>query len=190
MRRMLEKICIAITLCSPFLVAHSQSIPPSTPAKKALVVRILKIQQPSIEAMGGVLAERPAVEMLGRADAVLSSRVPPDKRDALAKEIQAEVKKYMDEAVPLVRDRAVKLAPQTIGALLEAKLTEEELKLLATFLESPAYGKFQQLGGDMQKSLLEKLLADTRPVIEPKIKALDQLVGKRLNAAAAPAPLK
>lgn len=33
----------------------------------------------------------------------------------------------------------------------------------------------------MQKVLLEKLLADTRGVIEPKVVALDQAVGKRLG---------
>ena len=65
---------------------------------------------------------------------------------------------------------------------------EDELKQLATFLESAAYNKYQQLGGEMEKSLVEKLLADTRSTVEPKVNALDLAIGKRLGIA--PAPLK
>ena len=159
----------------------------STPAKKALAARILKLQQPGIEGVGRTLAERPALDLLDRAGSALSSRVAPDKREAVGKEIQADVKKYLDETVPLVRDRAVKLAPTTIGAVLEEKFSEAELKGLADFLESPAYIRFQQLGNEMQKSLVEKLLADTRSIVEPKISALDLTVAKRLGITAPPA---
>ena len=176
-------LCFAI-LASSQAQAQSQT----SPAKKALVARVLKIQQPVIEGTATALAERPAIEMVDRANAVIGTRVAPEKREPLAKEIQADVKKYLDDTVPFVRDRAVKLAPQTIGALLEAKLSEEELKQLATFLESPAYNKFQQIGGDMQKSLLEKLLADTRSTVEPRVNALDQAIAKRLSAASPATP--
>jgi hypothetical protein len=176
---------LALSLALPLsLMAIGTAQAQSTPAKKAYVARVLKVQQPVIEGTATALAERPAIEMVDRANAAIGARVAPEKREALAKEIQGDVKKYLDETVPFVRDRAIKIAPQTIGAVLEAKLSEEELKQLATFLESSAYNKFQQAGGDMQKSLLEKLLADTRPTVEPKVNALDQAIAKRLNAAA------
>jgi hypothetical protein len=119
-----------------------------------------------------------------KAGVALATSIPADKREATAKDVENLVKKYLDEAVPLVTGRAIKLAPTTVGALLEDKFSEADLKQLATFLESPAYSKYQQLSGDMQKVLLEKLLADTRGIIEPKVVALDQAVGKRLNANA------
>ncbi len=156
----------------------------STPAKKALVARILKIQQPGIEGLSRAMAERPAIALMDRAGIALAERVTADKRDAVGKEIQADVKKYLDEAVPLVTGRAVKLAPSTVGPFLEEKFTDEELKQVAAFLESPAVNKFQQLSGDMQKVLLEKVLADTRVSIEPKVAALEQAIAKRLNLAA------
>jgi hypothetical protein len=153
----------------------------STPAKKALVTRILKVQQPGIESMSRAMAERPAQVVMERAGAALAASVPADKREATAKDIEGYVKKYLDEAVPLVTSRALRLAPTTVGTLLEEKFSEADLKQLASFLESPVYNKYQQLSGDMQKVLLEKLLADTRGVIEPKVVALDQAVGKRLG---------
>ena len=173
----------ALALLLPTFQAQAQS----SPAKKALVARILKLQQPGIEGVGRTLAERPALDMLDRAGIALTTRVALEKREAVGKEIQADVKKYLDETVPLVRDRAVKLAPTTIGAVLEEKFSEAELKGLADFLESPAYIRFQQLGNNMQKSLVEKLLADTRSIVEPKINTLDQTVAKRLGITAPPA---
>ena len=172
-----KKFLILALLALPVSAVHAQS----SPAKKALVARVLKAQQPGIEGMGRMMAERPAMAMLDRADAVLQERVPAEKRDAVGKEIQADVKKYLDEAVPLVTNRAIKLAPTTIGPLLEEKFTEEELKQVVAFLESPAFGKYQQLTGDIQKLLAEKLLADTRGAVEPKVMALEQSVSKRLG---------
>ena len=154
---------------------------PSSPAKKELVARVLTLQQPAIEGMARVLAEQPAAQMMQQAGLALQTRIAPDKREAVGKDIQADLKKYVDEAVPLVRDSALKLAPSTIGALLEEKFTEDELKQLLAIIESPINKKFQQLGGDMQKVLAEKLVADTRSLIEPKVRALDQSIGKRLG---------
>ncbi len=179
-----QKIIIALLLALPVMAVQAQS----TPAKKALVARILKVQQPGIEGMSRSMAERPAIALMDRAGLALTERVPADKRDAVAKEIQADVKKYLDEAVPLVASRAVRLAPTTVGTFLEQKFTEEELKQVAAFLESPAINKFQQLSGEMQKVLLEKVVADTKGVIEPKVVALEQSVTKRLSNATPAAP--
>ena len=186
-----KKLLLAAVLVLPTFFVQAQS----TPEKKAQVARLLKIQQPDFEGMGRAMAERPALAILDQAGVAMQTRVPPEKREAIGKEIQADVKKYLDEAVPLVRDRAVKLAPATVGTLLEEKFTEDELKQLVTFLESGTYAKYQQLGGELQKALLEKLLADTRGTIEPKVKALDQSVAQRLGittpaGAAATAPAK
>lgn len=181
---MFKQTLFILTLVCAALSAHAQS----TPAKKELVAKILKIQQPGIEAMARGLAEEPVADLLEKAGAALPARVPADKREAVAKEIQADAKKFLDESVPLVRDRAVKLAPSTIGALLEEKLTEDELRQVVAIIESPVYAKFQQLGGEMQKVLIEKLLADTRGTVEPKLRVLEQSVAKRLGVSAGDKP--
>ena len=177
---------IALLLLSPVMATHAQS----TPAKKALAARILKVQQPGIEELGRSMAERPAVALMQRAGSVLPERVAADKREAVGKEIQGDIKKYLDDTVPLVANRAVKLAPATVGVFLEEKFTEEELKQIAAFLESPAVGKFQSLSGDMQKVLLEKVVADTRGIVEPKLVALENSVSKRLGLDAPAAAVK
>lgn len=160
----------------------------STAAKKELVAKMLLLQQPAIEQAARALAERPAAQMMQQAGIALQSRVAADKREAIGKEIQADVKKYLDEAVPIVRDRAVKLAPSTIGAVLEEKFSEDELKQLIAIIESPVNRKFIQMSGDMQKALVEKLVAETQGAIEPKVKTLEQAIAKRLGLTPAVAP--
>jgi hypothetical protein len=70
-------------------------------------------------------------------------------------------------------------------------LTEEELKQVIVWLESSAAKKFTEIGPEMQKSLGDMLVADTRPVIEPKLKVLEQALMKQMgiNPAAASAPV-
>lgn len=161
----------------------------STATKKALVAKVLQLQQNAIEMTARALAERPAAQMMQQVGLVLQSNVAADKREAVGKEIQADVKKYLDEAVPLVRERAVKLAPSTIGVLLEEKFTEDELKQLIALIESPVNRKFIQMGGDMQKALVDKLVVETQGTIEPKVKTLEQAVAKRLGLPAPIAPV-
>ena len=156
-------------------------------AKKELVAKVLLLQQPAIEQAARALAERPALLVLQQAGQALQTRVAADKREAMAKEIQADAKKYVEEAVPLVRERAVKLAPATIGAMLEERFTEDELKQLVALMESPVNRKFTEMGGEMHKVLVEKLVAETKAAIEPKMKALEQSVAKRLGLPLAPA---
>ncbi len=96
--------------------------------KKELVAKILKLQASGIEMAAQSLAERPAALMMQQANMALQTRVAAERREAVAKEIQTDLKKYTDEVVPLVRDRAIKLAPTTIGVLLDERFSEEELK--------------------------------------------------------------
>ncbi len=141
--------------------------------KKELVQKILQIQQTEIEGVARNLTERPAAQMMQEAGLALQRQVAPDKREAMGKAIEAEVKKYVDEAYPLVRERALRIAPSTIGAALEEKMTEDELKQLLAWLESPVNKKYQQIGPDARNACIQKLLADARPVVDPKVQALD-----------------
>jgi hypothetical protein len=107
--------------------------------------------------------------------------VPQDKRESVAKAIDAELKKYTDEAVPLLRERAIKLAPSTVGVELEKNFSEAELKQLIEWLESPIIKRFQTLAPQMENALAEKLVAETRGQIEPKLKTLEAAMAKHLG---------
>jgi len=167
------------------VVAQAQSSGAS-PAKKELVQKLLALQQPGIELAARGMVERPAALMLQEAGRVVQTQVPAEKREAVAKTIEADAKRYVEEAFPPVRERALKIAPATLGAALEEKLTEDELKQLIAWFDSPVNKKFQAASGEMQNNFMQKLVAEARPLLEPKLQALEQKVRAALGAPAAP----
>ncbi len=187
-KNLLPSLALILVLALPAHQALAQSTPASTPAKKELVARLIKLQRPGVEAMSRAMAEEPAAQMLDQAAVVASSRIEPAKQEAVGKGIQVDVKKYLDETVPLVRDRALALAPETVGPLLDKNFTEAELSKILSLLESPEYLKYQQMSGEMQAALQTKLVAETRTGVEAKLKALEAAIGARLNANEAAAP--
>jgi uncharacterized protein len=158
--------------------AHAQG--PASPAKKELVAKVLSLQQGGVEALARNMTEQPAMQIMQQAGQVLQ-RLPAERRDAVARDIEADLRKYVDETAPLVRDKALKLAPSTIGALLEERFSEDELRQVVAMLESPVNRKFQSMTGDMQRAISEKLVAEARPDVDPKLQALQQSVAKRLG---------
>lgn len=182
------------TLVLALLLAAAVAGAQTTATKKELVTKVLLLQQPGIEGIARMMVEQPAAVLMQRAGNVMQTRTPPDKREAIGKEIQSDLKKYVDEAVPLVRERALKLAPATIGALLDERFTEDELKQLVVILESPVNRKFQQLDRELTRSLQERLFADVKGMMEPKLKSLEVAVAGRLgipvNAPAASGPAR
>ncbi len=180
-------------------IAHAQtaaSAAPASAAKKELVQKLLVLQQPGIEGMARNLVEQPAARMMQAAGQALQQQVSSEKREAVGNAIETDIKKYVDDVTPIVRDRAIKLAPSTIGAMLEEKFTEDELKQLVAWLESPVNKKYAQLGPEMQSNFTQKLVADARPLVEPRLQALDAKLRASLGvpglapAAAASAPTK
>jgi uncharacterized protein len=167
--------------------AHAQS----TPAKKDLVAKILQAQQSGVDQLARQIVEQPAVQMLQAAGRAVQQRVPAEQREAMAKELQGDVRKFVDETVPVVRQKATALAPSTIGPMLDEKLTEAELKEVLGVFNSAAWRKYQGLAPEMQRALGEKLVAEVKPEVEARMKALDATMAKRLGitpGAAASAP--
>ncbi len=151
--------------------------------KKDLIAKVVQLHQPGIENVGRVIAGQTSQQMLQAAGEALP-RVAADKRETVGKEIQADVKKFYDEVEPMLMKRAVDLAPASVGAAYEEKFSEDELRVIIAWLESPVSKKYAQIDRDQGNALAEKVVADTRPMIEPKLKALEAVVAKRLGVPA------
>lgn len=182
---MLKALVLAATL-----VAATVSQAQTSDSKKDLVAKVLQLQKGGIESLARSLAEQPAVLLMQQVGSALQ-RVPAERRETVAREIEADVRKYIEEATPIVSERAIKLGPSTIGKMLDERFTEDELRQLVALLESPVNIKLQALAPEMQRSLGQTLVAETRPEVEVKVRALQTSVAGRLGivpASAASAP--
>ena len=173
---------LACTALLTAVAAAAMAQGTASPAKKELVQKVLTLQQTGIEGIGTALANQTANQVLQVAGQAMA-RVPPEKREALGAELQAEVRKFFDDVAPLLRSSAVKNAPGTIGTAMEEKFSEDELKVLVAWLESPVSKKYQTMSAELQQGLGQKLVAESRPQIEPKLKALEQVLTSKLRAA-------
>jgi uncharacterized protein len=170
-----RQLAIAAALALAALGAQAQT-------KPELAQRILAAQQASIENIGRALAAQTSQQVLEAAGQALQ-QVAADKREAVGKAMQADVKQFYDDVEPALKTAAVKLAPGTVGTLLEEKFSEDELKQILAWIDSPTSRKYQQITGDMQQNLTQKLVADTRGSVEGKLKALEDGLRKRLEDA-------
>jgi hypothetical protein len=167
---------LASTLMATSLAAHAET-------KKELVQKLLTIQQTALEGTARGLAENPARQLAGAAQPVLAQAVPEDKREATAKAIDVEIRKYLDAATPILRASTLKLSQSVIAPMFEEKFTEEELRQLVGMLDSPTLKKYQGLLPEMSNALLEKVVQDARPQVDPKLQAAQQAIRKILDTA-------
>ena len=164
---MMKRLLALTALC--FAVhAQAQTAPAAPPvpvsaAKKELVKKLLQLQQANFEVLSRSIVERPAIQLMQAAGQALQTQVPADKREATGKQIETDIKKFVDESAAILRERTAKLVPATFGSGLEEKFTEDELKQFIAWTESPVNKKFQQLLPDIQNAFMQKLAAESSP---------------------------
>ncbi len=166
----------AAVLMSTALSAHAQS-------KKELVQKLISIQQASLESTAKGLAEAPARQLVAAAQPILAQGVAPEKREATAKLVDAEIKKYLDAAGPIVRASTIKMSQGAISSAIDEKFTEDELKQLVVMLDSPVLKKYQTVLPELSKALVEQVVQDARPQVDPKLQAAQEAIRKILDKA-------
>ena len=168
-------VAVATTLAATSLSAHAD--------KKEVVQKILSSQQGALDDMSRNVAEQPARQLAMGARQILVQGVPEDKREATAKLVDAEIKKSLDGAIPAVRASAGKLSTSVLGPIYEEKFSEDELKQLQAMLESPVLKRYQSLLPEMSNALLEKVVADARPQVTPKLQTAEKNIRAILDKA-------
>ncbi|MCH8179302.1 MAG: hypothetical protein IIA02_05910 [Proteobacteria bacterium] len=166
---------VATSLAAASFSAHAD--------KREQILRLPIAQKQALDGLATDITQAPARQLMGQFVQPAMGLVPPDKREAAAQQIDAELQKYQDAAVPLVKSSATKVGPQAVVGVLEDKFSEEELKQLGAMLDSPILKKYQGIIPELQKTLIEKVSNDARPQVDPKLQALQENVRKILDGA-------
>ena len=188
---MQRQLCIAL-LAGMACLAQAQTTAPamaaapaaaSSPAKHELARRWVAVQDPALEKLARSVVELPARQLLAAAEPVLRGKVPADKREAVAKQLQEAARKYVDETAPAVSKRAQELGQSDLQASIEEKYTEDELRQIVAFFESPTFKKMQQTQPQIDQALQRKLVSEMQPTIEGKARALQASMTKILGVS-------
>ncbi|HMS06001.1 MAG TPA: hypothetical protein PKD73_09440 [Burkholderiaceae bacterium] len=173
MKHILQAGLIGIVLATSGAAALAET-------KRELAVKLVTLQQADYESLGREIAANTAQRLL---QAVLPAvdGLPADKREAAARDVQAEIKKFFDGVEPMLKTAAAKSSQAVVPPLLEEKFSEDELKQIIAWVDSPLSRKYRQFTVELPDKVMEKTVADTKAQMDPKFKALDQTLMKRLG---------
>jgi hypothetical protein len=130
--------------------------------------------------LAGSILQGPLSQLTQAGRAALQ-QVPADKREATAKAMDAELKKFVDENAPYLKDKIVKAVPTTASALLDERFSEDELKQILAWAESPVSQKFGLANVELQKAVAQKVVTETGPTLDGRFKTLNANIAKQLG---------
>jgi hypothetical protein len=189
-----------LALALSLALAAGTALAEPSPAKKALIDKIVALQQQGLaDGLSTNIIQGPLSQLMQAGRAALQ-QVPQDKREATAKAMDAELKKFVDENLPYLKDKISKAVPATSSALLDERFSEDELKQVLAWAESPVSQKFGLASVELQKAVAQKVMSEAGPTLDGRFKALNANIAKQLGlatpgaatkpAASAPAPKK
>jgi uncharacterized protein len=122
---------------------------------------------------------------------LLAQRVvalPAAKQQTAIKELDAELKKFNDDALKLITAQAAKVRSDALLAAYAEKFSEEELKQLVALMEAPVYKKYQVTAPELGNMYVKAIVEGTRTAVESRGKAFDNAAAKIVGAPAASSP--
>ncbi|RZJ06773.1 MAG: DUF2059 domain-containing protein [Rubrivivax sp.] len=181
-----RKLGLALALA---LAAGSALAQPS-PAKKALIDKIVALQQRGLsDGLAATIIQGP-LSQLAQSVRGAVQQLPTDKREATVKALDVEFKKFVDENQAYLKDKITKAVPSTASALLDERFNEEELKQILAWAESPVSQKFSASNSELQKAIAQKVMAEVGPTLDGRFKTLQGNVAKQLGLQPPPPAAK
>ena len=182
-----SKAALAITAAAfafP-MAAHAQD------AKHDLAVKLAQIQAKNDGgALTDQLVQSAAVPMIQGWSQRLDETVPPARQKEVRDKLDVELKKFVENTKKTVEAQVDKTAESTLVPVYMEKFSEEELKTIVTYLESPVSSKFMTTAGEATNAWAKKVVEATKSQVEANAKTFDTAAGKVVNAPAPAAKTK
>jgi len=191
----MKKILLTALIAGAVVTQAQAQVTPAAPAsspapiaapsaaKKTLLDRLVALQQPGLDDLARGLTLQPVQQMSAFAQQAID-RVPESKREATIARVEGLFKQYADEVGPVAKEKSAKLAQSALLPLLHERFSEDELRQLLVALENPAFKKYQAAMPEISNALRAQAVNELRPVVEPKLKALDQNLLQALGVPA------
>lgn len=153
--------------------------------KRALAVKLAQMQQ---KADGPGMTEQltaSAVQpLLAGWSQRLDEAVPPAKQKEVREKLDVELKKFAESTQKAIEAQVAKAAEAALVPVFMEKLSEDEMKTVIAYMESPASAKFQALGPDAANAWAKRIIDATKPGVESSAKSFEAAASKIVNAAA------
>lgn len=150
--------------------------------KQKLIDRIVAVLKPENGVLQAVQAQGLRA-MQQSSIALQTNNVPQDRKEKTLKEIQVDVQKYNDTTMPVAIASAKKNVGPTTSPILAANFTTDELRQLATMLESPIREKLEKVMPQLQEAVGQKVSGEIGPQVNKNVQAMTEAVSTKLRTA-------
>ncbi len=184
------KFTIKLIAAYALFMGATTSIHAQAPdAKRALAVRAVAAQEgPEMNRMLAQLAGSATQQMVSNWDERVSE-LPEAKQKSVISAMDAELKKYNDDALKLITAQAGKVRGDALLAAYIERFTEDELKQLVALMEAPVFKKYQNVGPELGNIYIKAIVDGTRSAVEARSKAFDAAAAKIVGVPT-PAPAR
>ena len=159
---------LALTLalaCTPALAQQS---------KQQLATRLAQLQ---VELDGNAMTEQLAITAIGPLVAKWSQRVqesvPPDKQRDVTQKLDAELEKLGIATEQAIQAQLKPTAESALVPFYMQRLTEDDMKTVIAYLESPASEKFQSLSMESTEVWAQKIVDVSEAQVKSKVDAFE-----------------
>ena len=152
--------------------------------KRALAVKLAQMQQKADgEAMVEQLTGTAVQPLLAGWSQRLDETVPPARQKEVRDKLDVELKKFADSTHKAVEAQTAKSAEAALVPIFMEKLTEEELKTIVAYMESPVSAKFQALGPDATNAWAKRIIDATKPQVESGAKTFEAAANRIVSSS-------
>ena len=182
MNQKLAKLPIAIFFVAACAISTGASA--QNDAKRALAVKLAQMQQ---KADGPALAEQltaSAVQpLLVGWSQRLDESVPPARQKDVRDKLDVELKKFAESTEKAVEGQVAKAAEAALVPIFMEKLTEDDMKTIIAYMESPVSAKFQALGPEASNAWAKRVVDATKSQVESSAKSFDAAASRIVGSA-------
>lgn len=170
---------------------HAQTTEPKT----ELAAKVVKLQQgPELNRLIAQLADGATQELIAKWGPRLEANVAKANQKKASEALNAELKKYADDANQLIGKQVSKVSTDVLVPAYAERFTLEELQQIAAFFESPAIKKYQASSPELGNMFVQKLIEASRADVLSRAKQFDdaalKIVGAPATAPKASQPAK
>jgi hypothetical protein len=168
MKKLITTLALVGLACTTAL--HAQTTDPKT----EWAAKVVSLQQgPELERLVSQLADSSTQELIANWAPKLGANVPKAQQKKASEEMNAELKKYADDASKIISKQVSKVSADVLVPAYAERFTLEELKQIAGFFESPAIKKYQTTAPELGNLFIQKLIDASRADVATRAKQFD-----------------
>lgn len=183
MKKLITTLALAGLACTTTLHAQTAAADPKT----EWAAKIVALQQgPELDRLVGQLAGSTTQDLIANWGPKLEANVPKAQQKKASEDLNAELKKYSDDAAKLIAKQVSKVSTDVLVPAYAERFTLEELKQIAAFFESPAIKKYQSTAPELGNTFIQKLIDASRADVMARVKQFDAAAQKIVGGTGTP----